>query len=143
MRSDNLQLACVQPPTSLQKRWSSWSRWSRATSTYGQTKLSFKLDFPSSLCRAAFVILAMFDPFLSIQINACNICICWFIKGANKEVAWDKIYFQRALVEVTQEFKLKLCFLFEIKKSSNSFQCQEHERNRFILKNVIVWLHSR
>ena len=24
--SDNLQLACVQPPTSLQMRWSSWSR---------------------------------------------------------------------------------------------------------------------
>ena len=26
MGSDNLQLASVQPPTSLQIRWSSWSR---------------------------------------------------------------------------------------------------------------------
>ena len=54
-------------------------RKTRTNGHTGQTDLTFKLDFPGNLCRAAFAILAMFYPFLSIQINACNICICWFI----------------------------------------------------------------
>ena len=64
----------------------------------------------------------MFYPFLSIQINACNICICWFIKGANKEVAGDQIYFQRALVEATQDgVQTEIVFLLRLKSLQTLF----------------------
>ena len=36
-------------------------RTDRTLRTQGQTDLTFKLDFPGNLCRAAFAILAMFS----------------------------------------------------------------------------------
>ena len=42
----------------------------RQTGQIGQTKLTFKLDIPGSLCRAAFAILAML--FLAIEMHFAN-----------------------------------------------------------------------
>ena len=56
VRSGNLQLPCVQPPTSLQIQWSSGqtgqpghTAQKRQTSQKEQTYLTFKLEFPGNL----------------------------------------------------------------------------------------------
>ena len=65
--------------------WSSWSPWTSCSSwsseqtgkpgqpgetgQTGQTDLTFKLDFPGNLCRAAFPILAMFPFFVAIMTH--------------------------------------------------------------------------
>ena len=82
MRSGHLRLACVQPPTSLQirplrlfilgdigqlpleinttNRSDRTEMIDRADGTNRQNVIDIQLDLPGHLCRATFVILAMF-----------------------------------------------------------------------------------
>ena len=67
--SENLQLTCVQPPTSSYNLLLACVKppTSRTGQT-GQTGQTFKLDFPGNLWLAAFAILAMFTFFVGETI---------------------------------------------------------------------------
>ena len=78
MRSDNLQLLCVQLPTSSYNpqlphgchghgghgHW----LWTEQT---GKTKLTIKLDFPGNLCMASVAILAMLIHLIFLRTASC------------------------------------------------------------------------
>ena len=66
---DNLRLACVQPPTSLQIRplrfyISSSMSFGETFGNYVQTERTgrtFKLEFPGNFCRVGFAMIAMYN----------------------------------------------------------------------------------